>query len=677
MNEYSICTNFVEIVAGTNNTITREYREAAKSIESDSTKGLGYLKNFITSIENIANKENVKDERITKSRGNIRNFVGYDNIRTAIQFLNKNLTGIPVIKDLCTIFNCLEANQSQYTDGYEKNVRLIILEYESAVYILVTGLSMVMANNMDVVQNGTQISIQKKSGSTYGIIPKTIKDMAKQMSNKNHKEYLEELVKGIDMVDIQTDTEVKKESTIMESSITDTFDLIHAIFTNTIRIGKYGKRAITTIRQSVFGIVPLIRSIMYLRYKRKADTVVALEQQVGFIQRNIEQLKNMQGMDPKKKETIIKKQIMMCNRYQKKAEKLRAQLTEGEKDAAVAIQKEDPQMKNTDDDFILEGVDLSAFYEAANAQQAKANRVAKAMQGKGEVHGVGPYGKGKLAAKHSAFGKQVILPAGLNAQKAADDAFDELMKKTGRDSIRLHLVDPVKTEEKKDRIKSKLGGYPYWPKDKADSFPKDKVLFAQLNFSDLPHLEGFPTKGLLQFYTTEKDIVGYADTTRFKIIYHETLVEEDQYLDEFGETTYDLNNIDYFPFTNMIKITGGTKERVCLQPSSDDFNDTFNEILSKHFKTEVTDMWDLPKEVYRSLVDKIYKNAWGTRIGGLPSFTQWDPRKPGQYDTLLFQVDSEHGIMWGDVGIGNFFIDPKDLSALKFDGTVLFNWDCY
>ena len=37
-----------------------------------------------------------------------------------------------------------------------------------------------------------------------------------------------------------------------------------------------------------------------------------------------------------------------------------------------------------------------------------------------------------------------------------------------------------------------------------------------------------------------------------------------------------------------------------------------------------------------------------------------------KYDTLLFQLDSEYNeAMWGDMGIGNFFISEQDL----------FNWD--
>ena len=47
-----------------------------------------------------------------------------------------------------------------------------------------------------------------------------------------------------------------------------------------------------------------------------------------------------------------------------------------------------------------------------------------------------------------------------------------------------------------------------------------------------------------------------------------------------------------------------------------------------------------------------------------------------EYDTLLFQLDSDFNFVhWGDLGVGNFFIKSDDLKKLKFND-VLYNWDC-
>ena len=61
-------------------------------------------------------------------------------------------------------------------------------------------------------------------------------------------------------------------------------------------------------------------------------------------------------MSQEQKDAIIKKQKASIEKYRKKAEKLRAQLEEGEKDAASAIKAEDTQIGTpasaSDDDFV-------------------------------------------------------------------------------------------------------------------------------------------------------------------------------------------------------------------------------------------------------------------------------------------------------------------------------------
>ena len=68
---------------------------------------------------------------------------------------------------------------------------------------------------------------------------------------------------------------------------------------------------------------------------------------------------------------------------------------------------------------------------------------------------------------------------------------------------------------------------------------------------------------------------------------------------------------------------------------------------------------------------------------GYPFFTQSDPRGEdtiADFDTLLLQIDSTcdtpSTVMWGDSGVGNFFINGAALARGDFS-RVLFNWDCY
>jgi len=56
MNKYMISNDFLEIITDTTNKLHPAYMEASKNLDSSNDKALGYIKNFITSIENIANK---------------------------------------------------------------------------------------------------------------------------------------------------------------------------------------------------------------------------------------------------------------------------------------------------------------------------------------------------------------------------------------------------------------------------------------------------------------------------------------------------------------------------------------------------------------------------------------------------------------------------------------------
>ena len=377
MNQYSICNNYLEIVAGTGNKTHPKYVTEAKSIASSGTEGLEKLKNFITSIEKISSSSACKDSRISESKGNIKNFSGYENITTAMTFLKSNLSGVNLMKDLISLYDNLIKYQPLYSDGYTKGVRLVILEYESAVYMLVTGLSMAMANNIDVVSTGTKVKIVKKSSDTHGTISTVISDLVKQLNKSKHKTYLENMVKARDNVKIDTskidkkeenkDDKEIKESYMVESLVSDTLELINTGISLVGSGVRFVGTATRAVKDSIFGIVPLIRSVMYLKYKKKADTILALEQQVQFIQQNINQLENRSNIDPKKKEHIIKKQQAHIDAYKKRAEKLRAELMETEKDASNAIKNDNPNMSkedtpNKDDDFVLEGKTIEEIF---------------------------------------------------------------------------------------------------------------------------------------------------------------------------------------------------------------------------------------------------------------------------------------------------------------------------
>jgi uncharacterized protein YwqG len=93
----------------------------------------------------------------------------------------------------------------------------------------------------------------------------------------------------------------------------------------------------------------------------------------------------------------------------------------------------------------------------------------------------------------------------------------------------------------------------------------------------------------------------------------------------------------------------------------------FFEALEKNNPTLAADLEDR--------LCNVFKDS-GHKIGGYLYTTQYDPRGEECRDwQLLFQMDSDRKIMWGDVGVANFFIHPDRLRARDFS-TVLYSWDC-
>ena len=377
---YDFCDDYMTIVAGTSNTIARAYIEASEHVEDNDDAGTKYLKKFVTSIEKLAKSSKVNDSRITSSKGNLKSFSDYENIEYMLNFLSKYVKE-SIVSDLKKIHSEILSCASEYETGYDKKVRLIELEYESGVYLLITGLVYTMSNCIEFSQQNGGFNIIKKAIDKKDLLVKMINKFAKQISDKNHKEYLKKLA--------QVSTEVKRDSGrpvaesyegeyTIESVVGETLDLIDGILTNISRIGTGAKNIYRTVKKSMFGIIPMVRGIIYLHYKKKADHIANLEQQCEFIKLNIDQINRRTDISPEEKERLTKKQQAYANAYAKKAAKIRAELDAQCRDAAASLEKDRADIKDApnskDDDMVLESSDF--FY----MMEKKSRKVTKSLQ---------------------------------------------------------------------------------------------------------------------------------------------------------------------------------------------------------------------------------------------------------------------------------------------------------
>nr|WP_314492590.1 DUF1963 domain-containing protein [uncultured Chryseobacterium sp.] len=240
--------------------------------------------------------------------------------------------------------------------------------------------------------------------------------------------------------------------------------------------------------------------------------------------------------------------------------------------------------------------------------------------------------------------------------------FENDLLKYKLDYIKIEAT-PLKKGQTIDIIQSKFLGIPYlpigvdYPKDEAG---KPMILLAQLNFSEIPTLKNYPEKGILQFYISGN---GWYNNEA-KVLYHENI---DTYQTEFSFLTPDLYsdspvNCEHSLIFSAEEEYGGSEDFR--------FDFTFNGLNYWDFENSLN-------ESEKKEIDKFFYNI-GHKIGGYAYFTQSDPRGHDQKskdDVLLLQIDTDHEIMFGDSGVGNFFINNQDLVNKNFE-KAYFYWDC-
>ena len=240
-------------------------------------------------------------------------------------------------------------------------------------------------------------------------------------------------------------------------------------------------------------------------------------------------------------------------------------------------------------------------------------------------------------------------------------------------------------------LDSKVGGLPYW--DPALPYPTDSqgnkmTLLAQLNFAQLGTEAPLPAQGLLQFFIGQDDVFGIdfdqPDSQKdFRVVYHPEpdpalTLEQIQALELPTHVEADL-------CTPVIREAAFTAEKTVgyMGPGDCRFEALFREAVRA---VTGEDIGGKNEYQYFDKADRDYfydqLSAAGHRLLGYPFFTQYDPREPeGPYDTLLFQLDSDMAedrkdlVLWGDCGVGNFFINREDLLRRDFS-RILYNWDC-
>lgn len=250
---------------------------------------------------------------------------------------------------------------------------------------------------------------------------------------------------------------------------------------------------------------------------------------------------------------------------------------------------------------------------------------------------------------------------------------------------------------------SKIGGMGYLPV--GENYPTTPegtplVMLAQINFkevaqqadiSQLPY--PLPKQGILQIYIDGQDDLYGADfdnplpSDKYQVRFwqDETLPLNTDELTKISKQLKELDIILPFNFNHQYKMAFTLTPQSCTTTCYE-----YNHISQNIDELKECDLWNyLEEDLGIDDPDdylQIYDECSGSnehQLLGYPSFTQTDPRQYNealQEHILLLQIETDDidgsGIMWGDSGIGNFFIHPDDLKNQDFS-KLIYNWDCY
>lgn len=239
---------------------------------------------------------------------------------------------------------------------------------------------------------------------------------------------------------------------------------------------------------------------------------------------------------------------------------------------------------------------------------------------------------------------------------------EELKRLTGKECCNIWLTETSYSIENDETpiSTSKILGSAFFPADMEKKYPRTTdgvplVMFAQINFSQIPEMQGLPKEGLLQIYLNPFNW----NDDKYKILYftEEELKKEPLDIYEKILSEWLDENEHYLPARNVHTMT--FEKSVSYSGADDRFYQHILSEIRERYSAEI-------EEEYAKTMPPTFE----CRIGGYSDFTQYDPRDNTPSYQLL-QIDSVEGINFYDCGIMHIFIDKESLDAKEMENAFM------
>ncbi|KAF7771473.1 hypothetical protein PCIT_a4059 [Pseudoalteromonas citrea] len=245
--------------------------------------------------------------------------------------------------------------------------------------------------------------------------------------------------------------------------------------------------------------------------------------------------------------------------------------------------------------------------------------------------------------------------------------FDKIKKQAIR--IEMTSLDCQLRDDTLDLRTSKFCGKPFIPKTM--NYPvgkynkKPMYLIAQINFSELPKLDGFPTAGILQVFSESDDCTIY-ESAVIQFISPEQMLDtplsDFAFLDEIAEDEYLATPTQQLRFKTQNDFGNSGNDTAISIPECDTVSDLLEKIQTEHKMTD---------RDFEEVIEKFDSLSAYSKIGGYSLAVQ----EPFSEDEMMLVLQLDYLNIENAVGDGSLYlhVPKKDLIQSDFsDAQVIY-----
>ena len=291
-----------EILEDANSPVTRKYHEKL--------------------FQSVIEKKHINFGSIEKSKGDIKEYEGYQNMIEILDILSKLAIAerydsvLGYIQIVQKAIKNLEDLRTAYMEGFSTKTDYVILEYNTYVYTTVEATTTLLYEFVEYVKRPDMV---------------TMEIQLKNNKSRANLFYFEQLKKFNNVID-KMGIEYRKLLENLCKKGRENFIGVDEII------------GITAISVVAMAIVPITRELIYQFYRLRGNLSASLEMQAKFLEMNKACLEAQTEMDPKKKKEIIDKQKKLSNFLRRISEKIKVKTSKSIKDTKEELNKQNKML---------------------------------------------------------------------------------------------------------------------------------------------------------------------------------------------------------------------------------------------------------------------------------------------------------------------------------------------